>query len=131
MALSIEGAARGGFGRRQEGVVIGSSRQDAHPAAESVAHFSIGIGRSGGTVVITIHGVSSQEDWARIDAVLRDIIDSQGNLDVVLDLGDVSTLRSEAAPLIVDAAQRAHSHGGRLRLADRACRDRGLIAPRN
>ena len=97
---------------------------------EPVAHFGIGIGRSGGTVVITIHGVSSQEDWSRIDAVLRDIIDAQGNLDVVLDLGEVVTLESDAAPLIVYAAQRAHSHGGRLRLADRACRDRGQVIGR-
>lgn len=111
--------------RRQEGAVTDSSSQEAHPAPDAVAHFSIGIGRSGGTVVITIQGVNSQEDWARIDAVLRDIIDAQGNLDVVLDLGDVSSLESDAAPLIVHAAQRAHSHGGRLRLADRACRDRG------
>jgi len=95
-----------------------------------VAHFSIGIGRSGGTVVITIHGVSSSEDWKRIDAVLRDIIDAQGNLDVVLDLGEVATLERDAAPLIVYAAQRAHSHGGRLRLADRACRDRGQVTGR-
>jgi hypothetical protein len=69
-----------------------------------VAHFSIGIGRSGGTVVITIHGLSSHEDWARIDAVLRDIIDAQGNLDVVLDLGDVASLEHDAAPLIVYAS---------------------------
>ena len=95
-----------------------------------MAHFSIGIGRSGGTVVITIHDVSSQEDWARLDAVLRDIIDAQGNLDVVLDLGEVATLESHA-PLIVHAAQRAHSHGGRLRLADRACRDRGQVTGRS
>ena len=64
------------------------------------------------------------DDWERIDAVLRDIIDAQGNLDVLLDLGDVGRLESDAAPLIVHAAQRAHSHGGRLRLADRACRER-------
>ena len=95
-----------------------------------MAHFDIGIGRTGGTVVITIHGVSSQDDWNRIDAVLRDIIDAQGNLDVVLDLGEVSTLEREVAPLIVQAAQRAHSHGGRLRLADRACRDRGQVTGR-
>ena len=95
-----------------------------------MAHFSIGIGRSGGTVVITIHGLSSHEDWGRIDAVLRDIIDAQGNLDVVLDLGEVVSLERDAAPLIVNAAQRAHSHGGRLRLADRACRDRGVLMGR-
>ena len=120
-----------GVSAGRKGVVIGSSRQDAHSPADGDPHFSIGICRSGGTVVITIHGVSGHEDWSRIDAVLRDIIDSQGNLDVVLDLGEVSELESDAAPLIVSAAQRAHSHGGRLRLADRACRDRGTVTPRN
>jgi anti-anti-sigma regulatory factor len=117
--------------RGRKGVVTDSTGHEPHPTADAVAHFSIGIGRSGGTVVITIHGVSSHEDWARIDAVLRDIIDAQGNLDVVLDLGDVVTHESDAAPLIVHAAQRAHSHGGRLRLADRACRDRGQVIGRN
>lgn len=84
----------------------------------------IAIARSGGTVVITIRGVAGFDGWERIDAVLRDIIDSQGNLDVLLDLGEVAAIERNAAPLIVHAAQRAHSHGGRLRLADRACRDR-------
>jgi anti-anti-sigma regulatory factor len=111
-------------------LVTGSNRQEAHPAPEPAPRFSIGIGRNGGTVVITIHGVHDHEDWARIDAVLRDIIDAQGNLDVLLDLGEVAALERDAAPLIVQAAQRAHSHGGRLRLADRACRDRTQAADR-
>ncbi|HEX2117768.1 MAG TPA: hypothetical protein VHF91_01175 [Acidimicrobiales bacterium] len=42
-----------------------------------------------------------------------------------LDLSDVGFLEREAVPLIVHAARQAHTHGGRLRLADRACRDRG------
>jgi len=75
-------------------------------------------------VVITVHGVSGLDGWERIDAVLRDIIDAQGNLDVLLDLGEVARLERDAAPLILHAAHRAHSHGGRLRLADRACRER-------
>ena len=86
------------------------------------SHF--GVGRSGGTVVVSIHGEIGFEDWSRIDGVLRDLIDAQGNLDVVLDLGEVVYLESDAVPLIVHAARLAHSHGGRLRLADRACRDR-------
>ena len=94
------------------------------PAREEAPRFSIAIGRIGGTVVITVHGVNGLDDWERIDAVLRDIIDAQGNLDVLLDLGEVGRLERDAAPLIVHAAQRAHSHGGRLRLADRACRER-------
>lgn len=82
------------------------------------------IRRTGGTVVVAIHGQISFDDWARIDAVLQDLIDAQGNLDVVLDLCEVAYLQRDAVPLIVNAAHQAHSHGGRLRLADRACRDR-------
>ena len=42
----------------------------------------------------------------------------------MLDLCGIVHLEREAVPLIVRAARKAHSHGGRLRLADRACRDR-------
>lgn len=112
-----------GSAHRRKGVVTAPT-EDARPAPAAPSPFSIGIGRAGGTVVITIHGVTGLDDWERIDAVLRDIIDAQGNLDVLLDLGEVAALERDAAPLIVYAAQRAHSRGGRLRLADRACRER-------
>ena len=81
-------------------------------------------------MVVTIYGEIGFEDWSLIDAVLRDLIDAQGNLDVVLDLCDVLYLEREAVPLIVHAAHQAHSHGGRLRLADRACRDRWQASDR-
>lgn len=64
------------------------------------------------------------DSWSLLGAVLGDLIDAQGNLDVVLDLCDVARLERDAVPLIVNAAHRAHSHGGRLRLADRACKGR-------
>ncbi|CAA9225772.1 MAG: hypothetical protein AVDCRST_MAG10-903 [uncultured Acidimicrobiales bacterium] len=75
-------------------------------------------------MIVAIQGQISFDDWARVDAVLRDLIDAQGNLDVVLDLCEVAYLQRDAVPLIVNAAHQAHTHGGRLRLADRACRDR-------
>ncbi len=70
-----------------------------------------------------MQGQAAADDWARVSAVLADLIDAQGNLDVVLDLGQVVSLQRDAVPLIVSAAHRAHDHGGRLRLADRACHD--------
>lgn len=75
-------------------------------------------------MLVTVEGEVAVDDWSRLDGVLRDLIDAQGNLDVVLDLCDVSRLERAAVPLIVHAARQAHTHGGRLRLADRACRDR-------
>ena len=97
-----------------------------HPLGPT-SRFSIS--RAGGTVVVTIHGEIGFEDWTRVDAVLQDLIDAQGNLDVVLDLCEVKYLQRDAVPLIVNAAHQAHSHGGRLRLADRACRERQQAAP--
>ena len=95
-----------------------------HPRRAVGSASSFSVSRTGGTVVVTIHGEIRFDDWARIDAILRDLIDAQGNLDVVLDLCEVVSLERDAVPLIVHAARQAHSHGGRLRLADRACRDR-------
>lgn len=74
-------------------------------------------------MIVTIRGTIDSAAWARINAVLADLIDAQGNLDVVVDLSEMVRLEEEAVPLIVGAARQAHSHGGRLRLADRACRD--------
>jgi anti-anti-sigma factor len=79
------------------------------------------VSRRAGTVVVTIHGEMGVDDCSAMEGVLRDLIDAQGNLDVVLDLGDVVHLQHDAMTLIVQAAHQAHSHGGRLRLADRAC----------
>ena len=72
------------------------------------------VSRTGGTVVVTIQGEIGLDDWADVDAALWDLIDAQGNLDVVLDLSEVGYLEREAVPLIVDAAGQAHSHGGHL-----------------
>lgn len=75
-------------------------------------------------MIVTVQGEIGADDWSGMDGLLRDLIDAQGNLDVVLDLGDVAYLERDAMTLIVHAARQAHSHGGRLRLADRACVDR-------
>lgn len=82
------------------------------------------ISRVGGTVIVSIQGDVGAESWSLLAAVLGDLIDAQGNLDVVLDLGNVGHLERDAVPLIVHAAHQAHRHGGRLRLADRACNGR-------
>lgn len=108
--------------RRREPPTAGGSKQPRRPLGVTS---TFGISRAGGTVVVAIHGEICCDDWSRIDPVLSDLIDAQGNLDVILDLCDVDYLERDAVPLIVHAARQAHSHGGRLRLADRACRDCG------
>jgi anti-anti-sigma regulatory factor len=68
-----------------------------------------------GTVVVTVHGEVGMDDWRQVDRILVDLIDDQGNLDVLLDLRGVPRLERAAAPLILEAARQAHAHGGRLR----------------
>lgn len=109
-------------GRSKGGV---TTARNQHPSRPLGRASSFSITRAGGTVVVTIHAEIGSDDWSRIEAVLGDLIDAQGNLDVVLDLGEVDSLEESAAPLIVNAAHQAHRHGGHLRLADRACRERG------
>jgi anti-anti-sigma regulatory factor len=115
------GECRSGRLGEAEGAQIASNEQ---PTRRLGPASSFSISRAGGTVVVTVHAEIGSDDWARIEAVLRDLIDAQGNLDVLLDLGEVESLEEAAAPLIVNAAHQAHRHGGHLRLADRACRER-------
>jgi len=84
---------------------------------------SFTIRRALGTVVVAVRGEIQFEDWSRIDGVLSDLINAQGNLDVVVDFCEVAYLEPAAMPLIVHAARQERGHGGRLRLADRACRE--------
>jgi anti-anti-sigma factor len=109
-------------GTWSKGGVTAPASEPSPAAGGRTSSFSVG--RTGGTVVVTIHGEIDSKDWSRISAILRDLIDAQGNLDVVLDLCEVVSLEREAVPLIVHAARQAHTHGGHLRLADRACRER-------
>jgi RNA polymerase sigma factor (sigma-70 family) len=93
----------------------------------------LGISRTGGTVIVTIPAGIGLDDWLRVDAALGDLIDAQGNIDIVVDLCEVPSLEPAAVALILHAARRAHDHGGRLRVADRACagrRPRSAAKPR-
>jgi anti-anti-sigma factor len=106
---------------RTKGGLTAAGNEGAQGPSEPAAGF--GISRAGGTVIVTIRGAIDSDVWERINAVLRDLIDAQGNLDVVVDLSEMVRLDEDAVPLIVGAARQAHSHGGRLRLADTACRE--------
>ena len=117
----MEGRAAGGQEHRRKGTTTPPANEGPGPGLRPP---SFAVTRTGGTVVVTVRGEVGADAWSVVDAILRDLIDAQGNLDVVLDLGDVVALEGNALPLIVDAAHQAHRHGGHLRLADRACRDR-------
>src|SRR5687768_9691404 len=64
----------------------------------SVVHpgFWLAISRALGTVVVTVHGRLDGTASRQLDGVLTDLIDGQGNLDVVADLWDVKTIEGDS-----------------------------------
>ena len=99
---------------------------------------SLAVGRAMGTVVVTLHGTIDAAGAAVLRSVLRDLIDEQGNLDVVVDLRRVVIADADADAVFGQAFDWAARHGGRLRLhqrrparrADSAARDeRGMVTP--
>lgn len=86
------------------------------PRGSSSARLSLVIGRCLGTVVVTVGGDLEASDAQRLERVLADLIDGQGNLDVVLDLGGLSRLDPCGVDVLAAAADNSAKRGGRLRL---------------
>lgn len=80
---------------------------------------SLAIGRALGTVVVTLHGTVDDAGAAVLCSVLRDLIDEQGNLDVVVDLRRVMITDPAGHAVLRQASDWAERHGGRLTLYQR------------
>lgn len=85
-------------------------------SVEPLGPLSIVIGRWLGTVVITVRGELDVAGSQRLAAVLHDVVDGQGNLDVVLDLGALHRIDPSALDVLAATADRCAERGGRLRL---------------
>jgi anti-anti-sigma factor len=108
-----DGAQQAGVGDRHR-LLKGRGRpvpSVVHP------HFWLAITRALGTVVVTIHGRLDRTASRQLDGVLTDLIDGQGNLDVVADLWDVKAIEGDSLAVFESAVAGARSRGGRLRLA--------------
>jgi anti-sigma B factor antagonist len=77
---------------------------------------SVLISRFQSAVVVTLHGNLDVVTSLNLAAVLRDLIDGQGNLAVVVDLRDVHGLDRAGIDVLAAAAGRIASRGGELRL---------------
>lgn len=91
---------------------------------------SVGVRRALGTVVVTVHEELDGSGAAHLDRILADLIDGQGNLAVVVDLGDVSVVESDGLAVLVAAAERAEGRGGALRLVNPPERVHQALEPR-
>ena len=74
----------------------------------------ISISRSSSTVIVTLHGALDAHAAPRLRPLLLDLIDGQGNLDLVIDLRDVAVIDPAGIGVLIGASERMHHHGGRI-----------------
>ena len=79
--------------------------------------FSFEVSRISGQVVVAAHGKLDNAACRVLDSALRDLIDDQGNMTVVLDLADVTVSDLACTGVLLAAADSAHRRGGELVLA--------------
>ena len=79
--------------------------------------FSFEVSRISGRVVVTAHGTLDSSACPLLDRALRDLIDNQGNMAVVVDLADVTVSDLACTGMLLAAASSAAGRGGELVLA--------------
>jgi anti-anti-sigma factor len=79
---------------------------------------AIGIGRSLGTVVVTLEGPVDTPAAARLAATLSDLIEGQGNLAIAVELSAVTRVGASGLRVLSDAAFDLERRGGRLSLCE-------------
>lgn len=85
--------------------------------AATRSHSGIVIGRYQATVVVTVHGDLDHPRTAHLGHVLADLIDGQGNLSLLVDLGDATAADARQMSVFADADKRARQHGGSITLS--------------
>ena len=78
---------------------------------------SVAISRALGMIVVTVHGALGASTSRQLRYILWDLIDQQGNRNVVVDLRDMTLADGAELDLFVDTTHRARAGGGHLRLS--------------
>jgi anti-anti-sigma factor len=79
--------------------------------------FSFEVSRISGRVVVIGHGTLDSAACPILDRALRDLIDNQGNMVVVVDLADVTVRDLACTSVLLAVAASAADRGGELVLA--------------
>lgn len=78
---------------------------------------SMSIERIGSKVIVSIRGSLDSEATPLFAHFIEDLIDGQGNLDVVIDLRDVPSVDPQTVDALAHAAHHMKSRGGSLVLS--------------
>lgn len=94
---------------------------DIEPAAPPLSplppDFSLTFSRNAGSVVVRVAGELDTYTAPMMHERLADVIDGQGNLDIVVDLEGVTFMDSAGVSTVLRAHQRLRIRGGRLSVA--------------
>ena len=77
-------------------------------------HVEIAVGRALGTVVVTVHGFLDEGRLARLEGILIDLIEGQGNLTVAVDLRDADARDADGVAIFAVSAELTRRRGGSL-----------------
>jgi anti-sigma B factor antagonist len=81
------------------------------------SRFSLVFSRALGKVIVHVHGALDSASAAGLNARLVDIIDNQGNRQVVLDLRRLTSVDAAGLFVLADALKRMADYGGELLLS--------------
>ncbi len=85
--------------------------------ADGVSDFSLVFGRALGKVIVTIQGPVDAETAPELKDRLVDLIDGQGNRQVVLDLRGTTSIDCAGLSVLVDALKRIQKYAGEMVLS--------------
>ncbi|MCA1707505.1 MAG: STAS domain-containing protein [Actinobacteria bacterium] len=80
-------------------------------------HFSLGFSRAFGKVIVHIHGRLDADTAQELKDRLVDVIDGQGNRQLVVDLRGMTLIDTAGLSVLVDASERLQTKGGELVLS--------------
>lgn len=78
---------------------------------------SLVFSRALGQVIVHLHGVLDDVTAHQLDDQLLQVIDGQGNRQLVLDLGGLSRIEGAGFSVLIDALRRVRRLGGELVLS--------------
>ena len=79
--------------------------------------FRVTVGRALGRVVVTLHGELDTVAAPVLQSSLTDLIEEQGNLDVIIDLAKLEFIDSQGLSVLVAGDRMAKERGGCLTLS--------------
>ena len=92
-------------------------REEAARSGSSVPNLAVVVRRGHGSVVVTVEGELDLAGCRRLEGVLTDLIEGQGNVTVAVDLGK-AVVEPRALVVFIEAARQARRLGTKFILKE-------------